>query len=130
GRQSEWSASTETGGQLAPKWLVRLDRNGWSDSSETGGQIRPKYALKHMLGLAQTRSEWKLLLLWFAPTSEALRAMDAEASRFRQIIGSDGARFTWQTYQELWSRLAPRLSPRDDEYARYLEQRSSRPSVV
>lgn len=86
--------------------------------------------LKHMLGLAQTRSEWKLLLLWFAPTSEALRAMDAEASRFRQILGSDGARFTWQTYQELWSRLAPRLSPRDDEYAWYLEQRYFRPSVV
>src|SRR5690606_2036632 len=86
--------------------------------------------LKHMLGLAQTRCQWTLLLLCFAPTPEALQAMDAEATRFRDLLGSDGPRFSWLTYQELWSRLVPRLSAGDDEYTRYLEQRYFQRSVV
>src|SRR5690606_34666097 len=45
-RQPAWSTSTETAGQLAPKRVVRFDRNGWSAWSETSGQIGAKYAAK------------------------------------------------------------------------------------
>src|SRR5690606_23693718 len=47
-RQPAWSTSTETAGQLAPKRVVRFDRNGWSAWSETSGQIGAKYALKQL----------------------------------------------------------------------------------
>src|SRR5690606_20312328 len=47
-RQPAWSTSTETAGQLAPKRVVRFDRNGWSAWSETSGQIGAKYAHERM----------------------------------------------------------------------------------
>src|SRR5690606_30114758 len=48
-RQPAWSTSTETAGQLAPKRVVRFDRNGWSAWSETSGQIGAKYASTALL---------------------------------------------------------------------------------
>src|SRR5690606_30713442 len=48
-RQPAWSTSTETAGQLAPKRVVRFDRNGWSAWSETSGQIGAKYASRTQL---------------------------------------------------------------------------------
>src|SRR5690606_17468120 len=56
-RQPAWSTSTETAGQLAPKRVVRFDRNGWSAWSETSGQIGAKYARGLLLRHGSSRSE-------------------------------------------------------------------------
>lgn len=85
--------------------------------------------LKHMLGLAQTRMDWHLLLLWFVPSQEVGQAMDAEASRFKQLLGSDSGRFSWLSYHDLWNRLQPMLHAEDWAYAEYLGQRYFAPVV-
>src|SRR5690606_8816395 len=53
-RQPAWSTSTETAGQLAPKRVVRFDRNGWSAWSETSGQIGAKYAPEVEIAVIQS----------------------------------------------------------------------------
>ena len=79
--------------------------------------------LKHMLGLARAGFDWRLLLLWFVPSRSVGLLMDAEALKFKQFLGPDGARFGWLSYQKLWGRLRPMLAPGDREYQRYLTRR-------
>lgn len=79
--------------------------------------------LKHMLGLAHCGADWHLLLLWFEPDPDVGREMTDEASSFKQLLGSDGARFSWLSYQQLWSRLQGALHENDREYASYLRRR-------
>jgi hypothetical protein len=78
--------------------------------------------LKHMLGLAQTGSNWHLLLLWYVP-AELRQAMSEEANRFRTLLGADAARFSTMSYQDVWSRLYPTLSVAHREYAEYIHER-------
>jgi hypothetical protein len=115
-----------------PKGSGRWHAAGLPGAQEAADSLRESNAyvyvdaaqlLKHMLGLAQTRTDWRLMLLWYVPTADAAEAMNAEASGFQQLLGPDGARFSWSSYQELWSRLYPLLASQDQEYTAYLGRR-------
>lgn len=106
-----WHAAGLPGAQAAADSLRETNAFVYVDAAQL---------LKHMLGLARTRTDWHLMLLWYVPTTDAAEAMNAEASEFQQLLGPDGARFSWSSYQELWSRLHPMLGSQDQEYAAYL----------
>lgn len=86
--------------------------------------------LKHMLGLAQQKRPWKLLLLWYAPSSEAESTMNEEFRRFTSILEDDAPRLSIDSYQDLWRRLRPLLSREHAPYAEYLDSRYFAAHVV
>jgi hypothetical protein len=80
--------------------------------------------LKHMLGLAQQPSaDWHLMLLWYVPARDLQAPMDAEAERFQSMLGSDGGRFSWLSYQSLWKRLCDSIGRENEDYREYLQGR-------
>ncbi|MGQ0816111.1 MAG: PGN_0703 family putative restriction endonuclease [Gemmatimonadota bacterium] len=85
--------------------------------------------LKHMLGLARTRLQWHLLLLWYVPPNYRQR-MSNEAEDFRTLLRGDAARFSVMSYQALWHRLYPAVASADAEYAEYLNDRYFAARVV
>jgi len=119
------------------------DRELWFDAGLPGAQeaaaklrtdssfkfVDASQLLKHMLGLARTKADWRLLLLWFVPSPSMGHDMDAEVARFRELLGPDRDRFSCLSYQELWGRLRRNLAPCDREYEEYLTRRYF-PSVV
>jgi hypothetical protein len=86
--------------------------------------------LKHMLGLARSDRDWKLLLLWYAPSQSAEDSMNAEIARFKILLGPDGERFIARTYQHFWKALTPLLGQKDNAYAQYIRSRYFSANVV
>ena len=79
--------------------------------------------LKHMLGLGKLGGDWRLLLLWFAPSPEIARKMLIEADRFANALTSDSIRFSAMTYQDFWAALSPYLMDTHRDYSDYMNHR-------
>jgi hypothetical protein len=84
--------------------------------------------LKHLLGLALQKGRarkkpWHLQLAWFREPGACAREMDEEIARFGALLGSDRARFSAITYQDLWSKLGPAVAAAHRDYAEYLSKR-------
>jgi hypothetical protein len=79
--------------------------------------------LKHALGIGRTKRGhhelWYMYFDWKGPESE-LHAL--ELARFSEIVGSE-IRFRALSYQQLFTRLATTVTPRDAAYMDYLTGR-------
>jgi hypothetical protein len=112
--EGRWASAGLPGVQLAAEELRRNRRFEFVDAAQL---------LKHILGLAQTQADWHLVLLWYVPPGAPAEAMVAEAAEFQRLLGTDAARFSWMSYQELWRRLVPHLGVGAQEYSDYLSRR-------
>lgn len=132
---TEWLGSSGSKSLRDP--YLPKDRRRWAEAGLHGAQLAaetyltaPGFAhldvpqlLKHMLGLASQGQPWRLLLLWYEePRPEAFQ-MGVEIAHFRRLLGSDGAKFSTMTYQELWNRLVGQLGDADRGYAEYMGDR-------
>jgi hypothetical protein len=79
--------------------------------------------LKHMLALGRTGNRWTLCSLWYEVPGPAADAHRAELQKFTSLIGSDAARFTALTYQELFARMERAVGAEDAGYMAYLRDR-------
>lgn len=61
--------------------------------------------LKHFLGLANASRNWILLYVWYSTNNLDAASLYSELAGFQKMINSDGAIFTFLTYQEIFSAL-------------------------
>lgn len=78
--------------------------------------------LKHMLGLAKTRTRWSLVYLWYSTGSDYAQRHAVELQELQALVNEDGDRLSTMTYQDLFERLA-RSTVGHDEYLAYLRER-------
>jgi hypothetical protein len=130
--ESKFCESFGTGAKTLREAYFKVDR--WREAGLVGaqgaanavregasfGRVDAPQLLKHMLGLARQSSPWHLKLLWFAPSSEAASAMNADADRFRLALGVDAKRFSATTYQELWPKIVASAKESDSQYVEYV----------
>lgn len=80
--------------------------------------------LKHMLALARAGGKrWSLCCLWFEVPGAIAVQHRAELNQFAIQIGADAARFSTQTYQELFLRMLPSIPQEHGQYIAYLQER-------
>lgn len=79
--------------------------------------------LKHMLGLAQPKTPWKLFCLWYGPPDPLTDRHTEDLSLFSQRLGSDSAKFEALTYRELFYRLCRALGREHDVWQSYMRNR-------
>lgn len=111
---AKWTSKGLVGAQKAASELK--EGRGYND-------LDAAQLLKHMLGVAGSRKDWRLLRLWYAPTSHVEAEMAEEARQFRLMHGADAGRFTEMSDQKLWRSLEPLLSEGHQEYRDYLKRR-------
>lgn len=123
--------------RLQPQYFAE---NGtvWSDAGVPGCQalaerLRTKQhdfkaldvaqLLKHMLALARKGKRWTLCCLWYEVPGPDAQAHRVDLNSFVAQIGDDAQHFTSLTYQELFARMQPLLSPEHAGYVEYLRDR-------
>ena len=79
--------------------------------------------LKHMLGLAKCKHQWKLFCLWYGPPDPLADQHARELDLFSQRLGPDSARFEALTYQELFDRLCRVLAGDHSGWQSYMHER-------
>jgi hypothetical protein len=79
--------------------------------------------LKHMLALALTEEPWSVCCLWFEIPGAVADRHRSELDDFASQIGSDAAKFSAVTYQELFARMAQFAGEEHTEYITYLRDR-------
>jgi hypothetical protein len=81
--------------------------------------------IKHILGLKSvyTKSNFKLLYLWYDVLGKEGADHQEEIDAFTEIAKSDGIHFSSLTYQELIIRLANEHRNENTDYVKYLTER-------
>jgi hypothetical protein len=86
--------------------------------------------LKQMLALGLSGQHWSPCCLWFEVPGALADQHRQELTDFAARIGTDAARFSALTYQELFARMVSFVGQDDSEYITYLRDRYISNAVV